>query len=338
MGKLILRRFLYALLQIVGASIVVFVIVRLLPADPAAAMLGPDIAPGQLEALRKQLGLDDPLFTQYVTWARDALGGDLGRSWYTSQPVIDDVSKRLPATVELVGYSLLATIFVLIPIGVISARKTRRTYGRVLDKIIFLYGMLAGAIPDFLLGILLIALFYTQLRFGVAPIGRLDVVVTPPPDVTGFFTIDSALDGSWVAFKSAVAHLILPVVTLTFVYGAPVLKMTRQTVKHMLDAEFTDYARAAGLSERAILRIALKNSLPPMIITIGLTFGYVIGGAVLVETVFSWGGFGQYAVQAISNADLAAVQGFVLVATVISILVYFVVDVLHYMLDPRVGT
>jgi peptide/nickel transport system permease protein len=324
-------------LQLFGASIIVFVIVRALPADPAEAMLGASVSPEQVADLQERLGLNEPLPTQYWIWLRDLLvHGDLGRSWFTSNAVTKDLGERLPATIELIGVALLLAIVVMIPLGVLTARKARSIYGKVADRGVFGYGMLAGSVPDFLLGILLVFVFYSQARWAPAPLGRLDIAVLPPEKITGLYTIDSLLTGSWDALRSALAHLVLPVVTLTFVYGAPILKMTRATVKRMLDSEFVEQARAVGLSEKQVLRIAFKNSLPPVIVVFGVTLGYVIGGAVLVESIFSWGGLGQYAVQSIANADFAAIQGFVLVATAFSIFVYLLVDVLHYVVDPRI--
>jgi peptide/nickel transport system permease protein len=270
-----------------------------------------------------------------VIWLEHVVHGDLGRSIVTGNPVLTDIATRLPATLELITSAILISILVLVPIGVLTARRSHRLLGRIAERTVFTYGMFAGAAPDFWLGLMLIFIFYFKLHLAPAPIGQLDVSAEPPKAVTNFLVIDSALAGNITALSSALTHMVLPVITLTFVYGAPILKMTQQTVTRMLEAEFVQQARAAGLSQRTQLTMALKNSLPPIITLVGITFGYIVGGAVLVETVFSWGGLGQYAVQAITNADFAAIQGFVLVATAISILIYLIVDLLYHWIDPR---
>jgi ABC-type dipeptide/oligopeptide/nickel transport system permease component len=335
--RLVLKRSLFAIFQIFGASITVFVIVRLLPGDPATLILGETAGPEQVKALQHSLGLDRPIPEQYVIWMRHVLHGDLGRSLFTSNAVIQDIKERLPVTLELVTGAMLISIFVLIPIGVLTARRVSGWHRAVADKAVFTYGMLAGSLPDFWLALLLVYFLYFKLKIFPAPSGRFDITVIPPPRVTGFNLIDSAIAGDWTALSSYVKHLALPVMTLAFVYGAPILKMTRQTVITMLEAEFVEQARATGLSNRTLLRIAFKNSLPPIITLIGLTYSYTIGGAVLVETVFSWGGMGQYAVQGILNADYSAIQGFVIVAALSAIIVFLLVDILYYLIDPRVA-
>ncbi|MCY4086221.1 MAG: ABC transporter permease [Actinomycetia bacterium] len=334
--RLIVKRSLFAIVQLLGASIIIFVIVRLLPSDPATAILGTSVQEEQVEALRERLGLNKSIPEQYWIWLQDVFHGDLGRSWFTSNNVVDDLGQRLPATFELILLALFVSIVILIPLGVITARRSRSIYSKVADKGVFSYGMLAGATPDFWLGLVLLFLFWVQLDWVPAPLGRISISITPPDTITGFLIIDSTIQGNWAALKSALGHLVLPVFVLAFVYGAPLLKMTRNTVSRMLDAEFIDQGRAAGLSDRMLTRMALKNSLPPVITLAGVVFGFVVGGAVLVETVFSWGGVGQYAVQSIANADFNAIQGFVLVATGISIFIYLAVDILHYLIDPRV--
>jgi ABC-type dipeptide/oligopeptide/nickel transport system permease component len=336
MRTLLLRRAAYAVIQLFGASMIIFVIVRLLPGDPATSTLGATAGPEQIQALRERLGLTKSIPEQYWIWLRDILHGNLGTSSVTSRPVLDDVADRLPATLELVTLTLFLSVVVLIPLGIVTARRPRSIYSKALDKGIFGYGMLAGATADFWLALLLIFAFYSELHWAAAPLGRLDIAIAPPNRVTGLYVIDSVVAGNWAAFRSSLEHLALPVITLTFVYGAAILKITRQTMLHMLDSEFIEQARASGLPERTQLRMAFKNALPPILTLVGITYGYIIGGAVLVETVFSWGGLGQYAVQSIGNADYAAIQGFVLIATSIAIVVYLVIDVLHYVIDPRI--
>jgi ABC-type dipeptide/oligopeptide/nickel transport system permease component len=323
--------------QLVGVTFVTFFVVRLLPGDPASRFLGSLATPDQLEAFRERLGLNKPIWEQYVTWMGDLLHGNLGVSFFTGNPVRDDITDRFPITLELITISLIISLLIMIPLGILSARQTGGAVSRWANRTIFSYGMLAGALPDFWLALILIFIFYTQLGWAPAPLGQLDAGIAAPDRITGFLTIDSLLRGDLEAFQSAVRHLALPVVTLVFVYGGPILKMTRGTIAGMLDSPYVEHARALGLSESKVLFYAFRNSLPPVITMTGIIFGYLLGGAVLVETVFSWGGFGQYAVQSVLNADFNGIQGFVIVAAIFSIVVYLLVDVAYVLIDPRIG-
>jgi peptide/nickel transport system permease protein len=196
--------------------------------------------------------------------------------------------------------------------------------------------MLAGALPDFWLALMLVYALFFRLRLLPAPLGRLDLTVTPPPVRTGMLLVDSMLDGNLAALQSAAAHLVLPCFVLAFVYMGAIAKMLRSTMSELVEGDFARYARACGLPERTVIRYALRNALPPVVTVIGITYGYLLGGAVLVETIFSWNGLGQYAVQSILVLDFAAIQGFVLVAALFSVLVYLGVDVLYFAIDPRI--
>ncbi|RUZ70423.1 ABC transporter permease, partial [Mesorhizobium sp. M7A.F.Ca.US.006.01.1.1] len=198
------------------------------------------------------------------------------------------------------------------------------------------YGLAAGAIPDFWVGLLLIFFFFYMADIAAAPFGRIDALLSAPPTITGFYTIDSLLAGDLVAFKSSIARLILPVLTLTIVNAGMLMKMTKTTFSDIYRSEFIRHQRASGLPERVIIKSALRNSLPPIITTVGFLFGFLLGAAVLVETIFAWGGLGQYAVQAVVNSDYPAMQGFVLVAAAFILIVYLIVDVLYELVDPRI--
>jgi ABC-type dipeptide/oligopeptide/nickel transport system permease component len=323
--------------QLIGVTFVTFLVVRLLPGDPASRFLGALATPDQLQAFRERLGLDKPIWEQYFTWIGDLLHGDLGVSFFTGNPVREDITDRFPITLELITISLIASLLIMIPLAILSARQTGGMISRWANRTVFGYGLLAGAMPDFWLGLILIFVFYTQIGWAPAPLGQLDAGIAKPDRITGFLTIDSLLTGNLEAFQSAVRHLLLPVATLVFVYGGPILKMTRQTMAGMLDSPYVEHARALGLSEFKVLAYAFRNSLPPAITITGIIFGYLLGGAVLVETVFSWGGFGQYAVQSVLNADFNGIQGFVIVAAIFSIIIYLFVDVAYVLIDPRIG-
>ncbi len=219
-----------------------------------------------------------------------------------------------------------------IPIGVYTAVK-RRGIG---DKVLFGYGMLAGSIPDFWLGLILIFVFFSKLGLVPGPIGQLDPIVSTPPPVTGMLVVDALIAGDGEALRSALWHLVLPVATLTLVYMTLIIKNTRSAVEEMMASDFVEHARALGLPRRMLLRYALRNAMPPVITVVGIVFWFLLGGAVLVETVFAWGGLGQYAVEAVVNSDYAPLQAFVLLAAVFTLIVFLLVDLAYFLIDPRI--
>ena len=198
------------------------------------------------------------------------------------------------------------------------------------------YGLFAGALPDFWLALVLILFFYTIFGFAPSPIGRLDLTVIAPAQVTGFLTVDCLIAGNWRAFRSAAAHLVLPVLTLALVNAGPILKMTLSSMDRMLSAHFSVYEELCGLPRLMIVRNAFRNALPSVITIVSVLYGYLLGGAVLVEIVFSWGGAGQYAVQGVLNSDFNPVLGFVLFSSVFSLFVYLAVDLIYLAIDPRI--
>ena len=328
------RRLLFLIPQLFAVSIIVFFLVRLLPGDPAFLMAGQFATKERIEEVRSDLGLDRPLYEQYLIYVGNVLQGDFGRSWRTSQSVLQDVRQRLPATLELVLSAGLLSVALGIPIGVYTAVKRRG----VADKVLFGYGMLAGSIPDFWLGLILIFVFFSKLGIVPGPIGQLDPIVATPPPVTGMIVLDAMIAGEWEAFRSALWHLLLPVATLTLVYMTLIIKNTRSAVEEMMESDFVEHGRALGLPRRMLLRYALRNAMPPVVTVIGIVFWFLLGGAVLVETVFAWGGLGQYAVEAVVNSDYAPLQAFVLLAAVFTLVVFLLVDLAYFLIDPRIRT
>ena len=329
----VLRRCLALIPQLLAISIVTFVLASLLPGDPVNLILGPMATPEARATLRAKMHLDQPFPTQYYYYLRDLLHGDLGRSWNTSNTVLDDLISRVPATLELITYSLLLALIVGVSIGVITSFRP----GGWVDRVTRLYGLLAGALPDFWLGLLLIFFFYYKIPIFPAPLGRLDPFLDPPRQITGMYTIDSLLTGNWECFKSAAAHLALPVITLAFASAGAIMRMTRSTMMSILDGDFIRHGRMSGLPESTLVRYALRNSLPPVVTLVAIIYGFLLGGAVLVENIFGWGGLGQYAVRALVVSDYAALQGFVLVAATFTLLLYLVVDLLYFAIDPRIS-
>jgi ABC-type dipeptide/oligopeptide/nickel transport system permease component len=329
--RYLLRRLVFVIPQLLGITLVTFLLVQLIPGDPARLMLGPLASEESIERLREDLGFNRSLPEQYGLYVWRAAHGDLGTSWRSANPVAEDLTRRLPATLELITISLILAVVIAIPLGVWAARKP----GGVLDRFSFGYGLVAGALPEFWLGLVLILVLYVNLGLTAAPNGRLDVGINPPPEITGAYTIDSLVTGNLTAFRSAVAHLFLPALTLAIVTIGPILKMTRSTMQQMLSADFTRYARLCGLPEGLVARYALRNALPPIVTLVAVLYSFLIGGAVLVEVVFGWGGAGQYAVQGVLDADFAVIQGFVLIAAILSLVVYLLVDLIYFAIDPR---
>lgn len=327
------RRMLFLVPQLFGILLVSFLLIKTIPGDPAVLMLGPMATPDALEEVRVGMGLDQPLPVQFFIYVGNLFSGDLGTSWQTTRPVLDDLIERFPATLELVTFGLLTAIAIGVPLGMASAFRENGWLARGAD----VYGLIAGALPDFWLGLVLIFVLYTVFQVVPAPLGRLDLAVLTPPAVTGWLTIDSLLDGNWDAFRSALAHLALPVLTLGLINAGPILKMTQSSMEQMLTADFSRYETLCGLPRRRVILNALHNALPSVITIISVLYGYLLGGAVLVEIVFSWGGAGQYAVQGVLNADIYPVLGFVLFSAIFSLIVYLVVDLIYFAIDPRIG-
>jgi peptide/nickel transport system permease protein len=327
------RRLLFIAPQLLGIVLVSFLLIKTIPGDPAVLMLGPTATPEAIASLRTKMGLDEPILAQFVIYVQALVQGDLGTSWQTTRPVLEDLLQRFPATVELVTFGLLIAILIGVPLGLAAAVSPTGWIARVVD----IYGLSAGAVPDFWLALVFIYVFYTLLGVLPPPLGRIDLALVPPEQVTGIYTIDALLARDWEAFVSSAAHLVLPVATLGLINAAPILKMTHATVEKMLQSDFSRYEVLCGMPPRTVIWNALRNALPSIITIMGVLYGFLIGGAVLVEIVFSWGGAGQYAVQGVLNSDLYPVLGFVLFSAIFSLVVYLVVDLIYFAIDPRIG-
>ena len=325
-------RVLFLIPQLLGITFITFILIRLLPGDPAYLLAGPTATKATIAQIRQNLGLDRPLLVQFWLYLDGLLHGNLGQSFRTGKPVLYDVLHRLPATLELVIPTLVIGLVLGVGLGVYAAfHEGSRT-----ERVLSIYARLAGSLPEWWLGLILIFFFYYKLRVAPPPLGRLGITTAPPTSITNSYVVDSLLTGNWAALQSSLAHLWLPILTFSVAAVAPFMKMTRATMIEVLNSDYIRNAAALGLPRRAITRTALKNSLPPVVTLAGFLCSYLIGGSVLIETVFSWGGFGQYAVQSLVNSDYAALQGFVLVSALFTLAVYFVVDLLYLVLDPRI--
>ncbi|SHG00851.1 peptide/nickel transport system permease protein [Kaistia soli DSM 19436] len=332
--RIIVTRIALIVPQMFGVTLIAFLLIRLLPGDPARLILGNFATDESIALYHQKLGLDKDVWTQFAIYLGNVLHGDLGTSPFTSKPILDDLADRAPATLELILFAVICTVGIGVTIAVTSVVKK----GSAFDWGARAYGFAAGALPDFWVALLLVFFLYYMLGWAPAPFGRVDMMLTPPPTVTGFLTIDSLLAGDFEAFRSSAGRLILPILTITIVNAGAVTKMTQTVFAEIWAAPFVEQMRACGVPERQIIRAALRNSLPPIISVSSFILGFLLGAAVLVETIFSWGGLGQYAVQAVINSDYAALQGFVLVASAFILVVYSIADILYEVVDPRIRT
>jgi ABC-type dipeptide/oligopeptide/nickel transport system permease component len=330
--RIILARLSLLAPQMFGVTLITFLLIRMLPGDPALLLLGHLASPETVRMLRHKLGLDASLYEQIISYIGATLHGDLGVSPFTSNQVAIDLMQRAPATLELICYAMLVTLLIGITIAVIAVVRP----GGLVDLGSTAYGMAAGAVPDFCVGLLLIFFLFHILGWAPAPFGRIDAMLAPPPTRTGFYSLDSLLAGDWTVFSSSAAHLALPVLTIAIVNAGAFIKLTRAVFAESYWSDFVVHARACGLSEQRLIIIALRNSLGPIISLAGFLTGFLLGADVLVETLFAWGGLGQYAVEAVANSDYSALQGFVLLASVFILLVYLVSDILYELTDPRI--
>lgn len=330
--KLIGTRILHILPALVGVVVVSFVLTRALPGDPAAYFAGPAATEESIAQIRTSMGLDRSLPVQFFAYVKDLFKGDLGVSLSTGQPVLEELSRRLPASLELTLTALLLSCAIALPLGIAAAVRQ----GSWVDHLCRALVTAGVSVPTFFTGIVLIYVFYYLLGWAPSPIGRLDFIYLSPPDVTGFYMIDSLLVGDLETFFGALKQLILPAITLALFTLAPLARMARGAMLQSLSSDYIRTARAAGLSERAIIyRYAFGNAVLPVVTTLGMVFSFMLGANVLVEKVFSWPGIGSYAVEALIVSDYAAVQGFVLAMAILFVLLNLVIDLAYTVIDPR---
>jgi ABC-type dipeptide/oligopeptide/nickel transport system permease component len=331
------KRFATAAVQLIGLALVVFFAIRVLPADPVARLVGQNASPEAYAASRHALGLDQPVLEQlgrfFGIWPGSSglLQGNFGKSWVSGDTVASEIARTLPITLELITISFVLAFLVAVPLGMLCALRP----GGAADKATFGYSLFAGSQPEFWWGLLFIYIFFATLGWAPPPLGRLDPMATAPPAVTGFITIDSLLAHDMASFWGGLHHLALPVLTKVFVLSGPIVKMVRQNMVRVLGSDYVLFAEASGIRPGRIARIALKNALAPALTLLGVLYGYILGGAVLIETVFSLGGIGQYAVRSVLAFDYPAIQAVVLVIAAISLFVYLALDLVHAALDPR---
>jgi peptide/nickel transport system permease protein len=331
MLKYIIKRLLMLIPVLFGVSLFVFIVMHLFTGDPAALILGQHATVAQVQALREQMGLNDPIYVQFGRFLWQLLHGDLGTSVMSHQKVTEELFSRFPATIELALFSLLIATIVGVIVGVISAVKRYSLF----DYFSMIGALIGVSMPIFWLGLILIIVFSLGLHwFPVA--GRMDIGMEPTM-ITHLYLLDSLLTGNWEAFVNALQHLILPGIALAAYSMAIIARMTRSTMLEVIGQDYIRTARAKGLDETTVIKHhALKNALIPIVTVIGLQLGSLLGGAVLTETVFNWPGIGNYIITAIMASDFSVVQGGVILVATVFVVVNLFVDLLYAYLDPRI--
>jgi peptide/nickel transport system permease protein len=350
MGRFLLRRFISSIPVIIGILALVFALARMIPGDPCRAALGERATDEICNAYNERYGLNDPIYVQFAIYLGDVLTGDLGESFRFGVPVTDLLIQRLPTTIELAAAALFIAVTVGIPLGIVSAyRHNTKT-----DVATMIGANIGVAMPVFWLGLMLQYVFAVFLRdtpLALPPSGKLDAGLIPIPfyeawglPVNGFmeflseFTIMNALvTFQWEIFQSAFLHLILPALALATIPMAIVARMTRSSLLDVLGLDYIRTARAKGLRERlVVLKHGLRNAMLPVVTIIGLSFGLLLGGAILTETIFNLAGVGKTLFDAITSRDYTVVQGFTLVVAISFVVVNLIVDLIYTYLDPRV--
>lgn len=325
----ILRRVFLLIPILLGVLMLVFIISYMMPVDPARAWAGPKAREEQVEALRERYHLNDPLYMQVYYYLRDLLHGDLGVSATTHRPVLTDLGHFFPATFELAILAFILAVIIGVPLGVISALKRNR----VIDHFSRVVALTGVSTPLFWSALLLQFFFYYKLGWLPAA-GRCEVELHR---ITGFVLLDSLITQNMAAFVDALRRLILPSFTLAFYSMGYLVRITRGSMLEVIESEYIMTAKSKGLPRRVVTyRHALKNAIIPPLTVLGINFGWLLSGTVLLETIFAWPGMGRYAAGSIVQVDLPAIVGYTLVVALVMILSNFVVDILYSFIDPRI--
>jgi peptide/nickel transport system permease protein len=332
MSLSILRFLVIVVTTYLGLLAVTFFIGRVIPIDPVLAVLGDRAPASVVERTREEMGLNLPLYQQFFHYVKAAATGDFGVSVLTTNPVMKDIGRVFPATIELATLGTLIGAAIGIPFGVLAAVKR----GSFVDQIVRIVGLVGYSVPIYWLGLLSLVFFYAQLRWVAFP-GRIDIVheysFTP---ITGFYLIDSAWQGQWDVFRDVFRHIILPACLLGYFSLAYISRMTRNFMLNELGQEYIVAARARGLSEaRIVWGHALRNAAVPLITVIALSYAGLLEGSVLTETVFAWPGLGLYITNSLQNADMNAVLGGTIVIGAVFVGINLASDLLYRTLDPR---
>jgi peptide/nickel transport system permease protein len=330
LARFISRRLFHLIFILVGVSILVFLMLRLIPGDPAHLLVGELASPAEVARIREKLGLDASYPYQYYIYMKNLLSGDMGVSVRSNVPVSQEISPRFLATVELSIAAMLISSFAGILAGVISSVKQRSAF----DYLSMVMALMGVSMPIFWLGLML--MYFFSVKLGILPMMGRYTLGADFQSITGLVMLDSLLRGDVHLFLNSAKHLILPAFTLATIPMAIIARMTRSSMLEVMSKDYIRTARAKGLDYRKVIfKHALKNAFLPIVTVIGLNFGLLLGGAVLTETIFSWPGLGRYVVDSLLARDYPSVQGCILFFAVIMVLVNLIVDLLYFYLDPR---
>lgn len=327
------RRLTVLPLMLLGMTLITFVITHLIPADPARVAAGLNASSEQVERMREQMGLNKPLLAQYVDYLTDLLRGDWGASAVSQRPVLPDIAVALPATLELLVVVTLGFLVLGLPVGILIGSSRSKLVSALLSFLSYL-GM---AFPVFWLGLMLQIVFYRDLQW-LPAVGRVGAQVQAPATVTGFYILDSLITGNWDALGSSLRHIVMPAACLVLARFAVTARFVAGGVQEALGSDYVRTGKAKGLSRFSILyKHALRNVLIPVNTMLGLQFGWLLGGSILIEAVFSWPGIGWYAWRSIVSLDFLPIMGVTLVFSTAFILINLVTDLLYQVLDPRIS-
>ncbi len=328
----LLRRLGLTVFTLLGVLVVTFFVSHVIPADPVGAILGPQAPPELIAKIRHELGFDRPVYMQFFIYLKNILRGDLGMSLRTQNPVTEDLRRFFPATLELATTALFIGIFLGIPLGILAAVKKDKWS----DHIGRVFSLIGLSMPVFWLGLVLLLIFYYRLDWLPGP-GQLDPYLFPEEPITGMLVVDSLLHRDFEIFFDALRHLILPSFVLGYFSTAAIVRVTRSSMLEVMNLEYIQTARAKGLREQIVIyKHALKNAMIPVTTIIGLTYGSLLEGSVLTETVFAWPGLGRYMTSAFLFLDFNAVMGGTLLIALIFSLANLVVDILYVFLNPKI--
>ncbi|MCU1490790.1 MAG: transporter permease [Acidimicrobiaceae bacterium] len=328
----VVRRVALLVPSLVGVSVLSFVLVRVLPGDPVRSVLSQSATPAEVRAARVRFGLDHSVLDQYWLYLGQLLHGQLGVSFQTGQPISSEIGARVGATAELVAYAFVIAALVALFLGIRGARHP----GRPSDLIGRFLGVLGSAVPEFVLGLILLVVFYGDLGWAPAPNGRVSASVGLH-SISGISTLDAVITGNGAALGSALAHLVLPVLTLALVVVSPLIRSVRFAASGALESEVYVCALAHGLPTRRTVRSYVARVVVTGLPTLGaLVIGNLIGGAVIVESIYAWAGFGQWGTNGLLTRDYPVIQAFVLITALAYVMVFLLADVAHAVLDPRV--
>ncbi len=318
-------------LQILLFAFVAFFLVRAIPGDPVDVVTGGQYTPEIYARVQKALGLDGTLLEQFGRYLRQLLSFDLGTSLISGRSISDDLIQKLPPTIEIALMALVGMLLVTLACSYIAVMHPRRAISRV----VIVYSRTAGMIPEFALGIVAIFIFYAVLRWAPAPLGRLSPFIDPPPPVTHMPFVDVLLSGDTTAMKSMISHLILPIGVMVIALSPVMLKLLVADLEASLDAQPTRFRIASGATHATVLVSIYRRALPATVTMTGTMFGHLLGGAIIIETLFGLDGLGKYAVEAVMSADLTTMQSLLLVTATLSLIVFLLIDLINMLLDPR---